>query len=325
MSFEGESNSVAAGTEQGCDLSRAETLAEGILRIFRERQAGRCALLLDPVLRDARVDLDQQRLDYGAQVPLSIPVRLAPGQIDPSHWPVLVDVDPGTLWGRQMIVESAAMALQDWGRESLRKGKGHRIGGWLASNRPLPEMAAHLASRFVHRRPSGQRSLLRLHDPSVIRQAWQIFSPVQQSFLLGPSDCWIAVAPDGILTSYTAPDTVSESDVPAFDSEQWLRLDNIGPINRALPRLPGRPGQETVQLVADALIRARGYGFEDPEDLAEFAWRAFTVSPRFDLHAVVSQRIAARHSGDSFGYALADLTETQWNDIAMDFDAGKAP
>lgn len=313
------------GSARVPDVSRPAKLAEDIIGIFRKKPTARCALLLDPMLRDARVDLDRRRAEYGAQPSPSVQIRLAPGRVDPSNWPVLIDVDLDTQWGRQMIVETVAMASEDWDQRSLRQGKGHRVCGWLASNRSARELASHLAPRFLHIRPTGQRTLLRFHDPSVFRQAWQILSPAQQGKLLGRTDCWIALGPDGLLTPYAAPANVPVDGSFALDAEQWMRLDHIGPINRALARLPARPDEESLRLAADALVRARGYGFDEPEDLVEFAWRAFTVSPRFDDHAAVSQRIAARQAGDSFGYALADVSETQWNHIAMDFDAGTAP
>ena len=321
-----------AQSKIGSDLavsseSRVASLTEKLLGMFRERHVTRCGLLLDPVLRDARPQLASRQMECGGQPLSSVPVRVAPGLIDKSHWPVFVEVDLETLSGRQLITDSLTMALADWDVDSRRKGLGHRICAWTASSLRMTEVAAGLPAQLVHRRPDGRRSLLRFYDPAVTAQAWRLCTTVQQQQLLGPIDCWISMGAHGDFRSYEGNGAGlvkgSTTVVPEFSSEQWRRLDQIGPINRALARLPVDPEDGAMGPVADALLRAQGYGFMNLEDLAEFAWRAFTVSPWFDSHPRIKQCITTRNAGDSFGYATADLTETHWSVIAMEANAGR--
>ncbi len=294
--------------------------SERLVRFAYENGISHCRLLLDPTLRDGRQFLRECLATLEGDSLQTVSVRIAPGTIDKSSWPLLAEVDITTLAGSEVVAASMVMAAQDWQIPSLRAGNGHRMGGWIFGGGRLADLAAHLASCFVQRH-AGVRTLIRLYDPSVLDQAWDICTTAQQDALLGPIRGWFALQRDGsLVVRQRSRDGIGSGAVsfPAFEPKQWKRLDHIGPINRAWVRMPFKPERAAVRQAAEALLRADDYGFCDPDDLMEFAWRAFTVSPRFDEHVKIQQCIRSRSPGDSFGYATADVTDAEWSVIAME-------
>lgn len=302
-------------------LGNAEP-AEHIVRFAQHELGLRCYLLLDPTLRNGFRDL-QQRFDVIVDGGLvAVPIRIAPERIDKTHWPMLVEISPLMRAGSEILKASVGMAFSDWEVDSIRSGNGHRCGGWIFSEHSPARVAAHLATRFVQPRSLGRRTLIRFYDPSVLDHAWKVLSGVQQAALFGPIHSWFVVQRSGefAVRQRTIDGSAKglTSYLPPLDTQQWQRLDHIVAINRAWARLEHAVSERVLVQIARALERAASYGFSHPRDLEEFAWRALTVSPRFDTHPAVQQCIQMREPGDGFGYAVAEISDNEWSVIAME-------
>ncbi|WP_411832379.1 DUF4123 domain-containing protein [Pseudoxanthomonas mexicana] len=304
-------------------------MAEAVARYAQQHPQRHCYLLTDPTLRDFMPGLGERYAAYGgtdALAPVQVP--LAPGLIDKSHWPTLLALHLQTAAGSALLAMSCEAAMEDWAPQSQRQSDGHRVGGWLFSQAPAGRIAAHLASRCVQQRVAGQRTLVRYYDPSVLDMAWNVIVQEQRDALLGPIDCWFIAGRERQPRSYArVHGGIGDAGFPALSRGQWLELGHIRPFNRAWARITASakelPGPVLCRQVAQALSRAYGYGFENPEDLEEFAWRAFSVSPRFDQHPSIARLIRERMADDAFGYVIADLKDEDWSVIAMEYGEEK--
>lgn len=291
-----------------------------IQRLMKDAPGSRCYVLVDPTLRNCFAALQSRAANFGNEIGV-VPIRIAPGRVDKTHWPFLVELDPVEFGAREVLAASLMMSLDDWEWTSLRAANGHRIGGYIVSSMPPESLAMHLAVCFVRRGDLGQQVLVRFYDPSVFSLAWQILTKVQRRALLALSDGWFVMQREGRLICHAVAESIAAEDVDVslnFDEKQWARLRNIGALNRACARVAEAPSRELMSAAALALARANGYGFFDESDLIEFAWRALTVSPQFDLHPVVTRCIKSGEPGDTFGYVAADLTEEDWIAIGME-------
>ncbi|MEN1929516.1 DUF4123 domain-containing protein [Luteimonas sp. MJ250] len=299
----------------------AAELSEQIVRHAAVAGARFCYLLLDPTLRSPAELLGATAREYGIELsPASI--AIGRNQAGRDTQPLLIQMNLDRYVDTELCRMSAQIAVDDWNYDSLRQGNGHRVGGWLFSSAEMPVLARHLARQAVHRRPSGGQAWVRFHDSRVMDMLCNIYDAPQREQLRGDITAWLW------LSRWRTLETLRRHKGNYADGaemagplslRQWADVDNIGPLNRLWLRAVCAGTDVDRSALAEmstVLARAREYGFNDPEDLVEFGWRALRVHRDFDSHPEIRRIIAGRGQGDFFGYLVADLGEAQWNVIA---------
>lgn len=291
-----------------------------------------CWLLIDPTVRalDDEEPLAQALSEAGAEI---VAVRAPSARIDQRVMPILARIDSARSAGSAAIQLSIAEALSECASESLTRGAGRRIGGWLQSGISGVALAHHVGWQMVHSRQGGRRTLLRWTDPAVlwVLGTFAMLTTQQRDALHGPISVYYLLDPTGRLTKLTPSggsspqsaetEAFSNASPLAFTERQWQQLDAIGPLNQALLRFDAaRLEPESLNAARDtgmvAISRARSLGFSDAQDLAAFAWRAMSVHPRFEAHPLVDEQLQKREAGDLFTALVDPLDADAWLRIA---------
>ncbi|HIY70593.1 MAG TPA: DUF4123 domain-containing protein [Candidatus Luteimonas excrementigallinarum] len=300
----------------------ATALSEALVRHARRYKEGHCYLMLDPVLRNGLDALQAVMKAYGDGAGLDVcSIRVAlPRDYARKRWPLLVRLPAlSTYLGSELSRRAMQMAVDDWRVDSLREGSGHRVGAWLFSRHDLPRVAGRLGRWAVHRRQDGRRTLIRFWDPAVMDQLWAISTMAQRSSFLGPVSSWAWLDRWSALATQSSSKTTSPEPPSAYTSEQWARLDHIGPINRLWVKAHAEGialTREHIVSVEHALQRADAAGINDPDDLLHYAWRAVSVASDFDSHPTIRALLAAREPDQAFSYVVSDLDKEDWRRIA---------
>lgn len=298
----------------------ASARSDALQRSLASEADGRCLLLVDPVLRPPTPeDIGWARI---AEL-RKLPVQVAHPDVDRSYWPLLAPLDTGTFADSELLGQSVRDGLVELQPSRLEGGDGRRIGGWITSRAPHDEVARHLASSMLHVHPDGYTVWLRLHDPAVMWTLWSVLGSVQRAALLGPIHTWHLLDPTGELLalSTSLKGVRIRRERLRLTPAQWSDMENVAALNMALRvRAPHdeHPLAQRRMDALDALRRARGMGFGDERDLTAFAQRAITVHPRFDQHPLVTQRLQAREPDDYFTGLVDDLSDQDWQRIAVD-------
>ncbi|NMV41930.1 DUF4123 domain-containing protein [Ralstonia insidiosa] len=280
-----------------------------------------CILLIDTVPRPITEE-DALWEHYSQRSNVS--VKLGHPDIDPAHYPMLLPLNVAKFKDSRLLEQSVLSALEELPSQSLRRGAGRRITGWLTSSEPIRSVARHLAATMIQRPPMGRGvAWLRLQDPAVLWWLWSFLSPQQRTALLGPIDAFWLLDPAGRLVALRAePIQAQAPQVPlTLNREQWQDVNCIASLNLAI-REWGQAqtvGARFDSLCASALAaarRARAAGFTDYRDVAVYARFALEIHPEFDSHAVVQARLAQRNQNDYFTSLIADLEERDWQRIA---------
>lgn len=169
----------------------------------------------------------------------------------------------------------------------------------------------------------GRRSWLRLHDPRVLHQLLRMLTPPQRRYLFGSAQAftywvggeWTTVEADTGIAAYAPP-----------ASWDWLRVERIGAVNRALQRagvggadMLSRQGAVAEQLIERAQTR---HGLTEQDDLVEFAARGLMAGQAFDQHPAIAAAIKPDTDGDS---TLADrfalIEEDLWSALRQPLPA----
>ena len=328
-------------------------LAEAVQRRWAARAAVdptvQCLLMVDPTLRDAsdapsyRACLERWAQASSVQSPedLATPIHWTHPNLKPEHRPRLIALALDRYASADLLQASIALALEDQELESLMRGDGNRVCGWLLTSAPVKQLAVHLGALAVQQLPGdfpahpNKRMLLRYFDPSVMPSLWQLSTDAQRLALLGPIDEWLMLGRTGELVSYVRPanaanDTSSTaaSGLIGYSTAQWMALDSIGALNQVAMRLQAgvlggaAPTSEQIDVATRALARARGAAISDARDLQEFAWHALTVDAHFDRHPLIvrSLRDVANGTHDFYTAAIAHLREDDWVRIRMDLN-----
>ncbi|VFR45197.1 hypothetical protein ANT2_0789 [plant metagenome] len=300
-------------------------LAESLHRHAAGLGSDICWLLIDPVLRDP--------LDHPGWAPWreavqvrSLPVRLADRDVDPSVWPRLVRLDLSSHRDADLARAAAHMSVEDGELSSLRQGLGHRIGGWLFGCDDGAALARHLSGVMLARHPQGWRAMLRLHDPSVMDVLWPQLRVGQQAAVLGPCRQWLQRDRWGGVAVRAQPGGGgAPAQGLALDAVQWDIVESLASLNRAWRRLPEPwPAAAHARLpdVLACMRRVRALGYDDPRDWEACAWRALTVSPDFDRHALLRQRFADAPDDVALARLFSDITTADWDAVQEDCRRG---
>jgi Domain of unknown function (DUF4123) len=164
------------------------------------------------------------------------------------------------------------------------------------------EFVAHWNALQVCRR-TGAPTWLRLHDPRVLHQLLRVLTPAQQATVFGRSTA-LTYTLGGEWLTVEKPDIAPVAAV-FWD---WLRVERIGLVNRALLRARVRsPAALSAQgAKAEGLIECAGtlHGLAHADDLVEFAYRGLVCGAGFDQYPEIKARLASQGpEDDSF---LAD-------------------
>lgn len=305
----------------------AEALSEQIVRQAASAGVRFCYLLLDPSLRNPLEWLEAIATEYGLDLQ-SASFTIGRHEVSRDRQPVLLQLELDRYADTELCRVSAQMAIDDWDCDALRRGGGHRVGGWLLSSAEMPDLIRHLAEQAVRRRPSGGRAWIRFHDPRVMDMLCHIYDMRQRRQLSEGVMAWLWLSRWRTLESWRRGDVGlvdGAGTAEPLSPRKWVDIDNIGPLNRLWLRAACagiEVDRSSLDELRAALARARAYGFNDPEDLVEFGWRALRVHLNFDAHPEIRKVMEERGKDDLFGYIVADLSETQWNAISEDMRRG---
>lgn len=305
----------------------AIALSEQIVRRAVSAGTRFCYLLLDQALRNPLEWLEATAAECGVDL-RSAPIMIGRHEVGRDRQPVLVRLNLDRYADTELCRVSVQMALHDWNCHALRRGSGHRVGGWLLSSAEIPELVGYLAMQAVRRRASGGRAWVRFHDPRVMDVLRDVYDLRQRRQLCGSVASWLWLSRWRTLESWIQGDANlidGATTAEPLSLQQWTDIDNIGPLNRVWLRAVCEGievNRSTLGELRVALARARGYGFDDATDLVEFGWRALRVHRNFDVHPEIRKLMAGRGKGDSFGYIVAEMSEKQWNGISEDMQHG---
>ena len=285
---------------------------------FSTTNVARCFLWTDPALRP--VDTSQAPWQHFAGLPHTA-VPVAHRNVDLANYPVLTTLKPGIEADAALLAHTVQEGCAELAPESLQRGRGRRIGGWMVSKAPVDDIALHFGQTMVQRHPSGHKAWLRLQDPAVFWLVWGWLQPAQRATLLGPVDRFYVLDPLGEVLRLTTQEARVNPTLE-LSTEQWAAIDCIAPLNvafRAWGKLRQADQLRPARSAALAAIqRAKQLGFHDTNDLAFYGLCALEVHPRFDFHGLIVNRLRARKAGDYFGGLVADIGLSDWQRIATE-------
>ncbi len=158
------------------------------------------------------------------------------------------------------------------------------------------EFVGHWNALQVCRRTSTP-TWLRLHDPRVFHQLLRVLTPAQQAMVFGTSTA-LTYALGGEWLTVEKPDAAPASAA----SWEWVRVERIGLVNRALLRAKVRSpsalsaqGAKAERLIERAIAV---HGLAHADDLVEFAYRGLTFGGDFDKHPEIKVRLASQGPAD---------------------------
>lgn len=195
------------------------------------------------------------------------------------------------------------------------------------------EIRSHLGRIQICKNQKGERAWLRVHDPRVWGQLQRIFEPDALAWLYGPISKW-TICLDGEWINTAPPTATSDKPTPGFrrtTQQEWLTLNRIGIVNRALARLdlPGYANmiQHSPSLDALASRAQTRHHISKTSELLDYVCLGWQVHPRFDEHPIAIQAIEdyqksldGTDSGDdtSVVYALMEIQTDQWDHVRRD-------
>lgn len=188
---------------------------------------------------------------------------------------------------------------------------------FLETGAEADQIAAHLKRIQVLERHHGvhvHRTWLRVHDPRVFAQLARILPAEEQPVLFGPILRW--TIPFG--GEWIRLDRPASPDLSRIGNWRWptARIAEIGIIARTLDRIGVRPYRDAIAIsssIEAELVRARDkYSLTHPEDLAEFAFTALTVSKQFDQHPAIQPHIPDPQDGSRLSDRFARLDKAVW-------------
>lgn len=257
----------------------------------------------------------------------AVELRLPHSEIDSRWHPKWLALYLGRAEDAHILNHSIAWALEEASPRHLRAGLGRRVAGWLVTDEHSVQAAAqHWARLMVRSLPSVRGNfLLRLHDPAVLWNVWQILTPVQRMQWLGPLNQWCLLDPMGGLSRLRAHkhiQGVSEHmSAPDLSPLQWQDIKNITPLHQAMRCYESAKWTtaEDVKRLAltglRALRRANEHGLSDLHSLSLFAELSLTRHSNFDEHPVLQRLLRQRDADEPLGGLLSELTELDWQRI----------
>lgn len=291
------------------DVSAAiDAQVERFQRYFAKHAAGRCVVLFDPSMRDARHDPASGatiKEHLGAEIVIPHP------QFPRAHRPYLVSLNLTRHTDSELLRTSVRMALEDRDTAVIGRSQGHRIGGWLASCEPADITAQHLSRHVMQ--GEGRRLPFRFYDMRCMTWLWPVLHPAQQRTLLGPIASWHLLDAAHRWQLLTPPVGGEPEAELTLDTAQWVLLARIGGTSRAFARYQhesgNTPSADQLAVAWSAAGRGVQLKLNDAEDMAAFILNALQWHPQFDRHPEVNAALKQRPPGQSSQAALADFDD----------------
>lgn len=252
-------------------------------------------------------------------------IQTSPNYLTEDFSPWLVSLDLSVNEDIEIFELSIIQALEEIKPESIKRGKGRLVCGWLASHATTQITAFHLGKSATQIN-NDKNILLRYYDPAVATLLWSMLDNWQQQRILGPVTHWYSLDGDGQLYKRTGQEQqiVRLSYSISLNPENWRNIELITIINFILCNYR-QTNQNTqrlketyiFQIILPALRRATALSFNDREDLVAFGTHALNVSPEFDRHPLISRLLEIELSKQKPCYrqAVAALSETDWDQI----------
>lgn len=269
-------------------------------------QGGKCVLAVDPALR-ALEDNSAEGAFFTRAASISVPV--ANTAFAAEKWPRLIELDLSAEPGMALFTQSVRIAFADREPESVARGRGQRIGGWLVGASSVQDVADHWTENLLSIDDQGRRCVLRFYDARVLALMWPVLMPMQRRRLLGPVQTWYALDQCAELTAYVAPGR-SQSRLE-FDDTQWVEFHRHGVINRALALFMNEVGRQPelreVQSAVQGAARAEQHGLKDPDDRIAFVGHVLAWHPQFDAHPAIAPVLGKVSQGALYCAAVSEL------------------
>ncbi|AKM04537.1 DUF4123 domain-containing protein [Burkholderia pyrrocinia] len=307
-------NSDALDMDESPEAAVIGAAVSGLRAYFSKRPEMHCYLVVDPSQRDLMND-DEESERFEDLTSAIVEVRH--DAFPDGHRPCLVELDLAIREGVDVLVESVRVAFEDRRPMSMAEGLGQRVGGWLASEASLAEVAEHWSRHVLQYNEEGRPCALRFYDTRALSLIWPMLSQEQQQALLGPVKVWHALDACAKSCAYSVP--AGSRDELSLTTEQWQRIHRHGLINRALAlyamAVDRQPEPSEVVVADAAAARAAHYGLFDRDDCVAFIGNALTWHPEFDLHPKVLQLLDARTPDQFYTAAVGVLTEADVAEI----------
>lgn len=205
---------------------------------------------------------------------------------------------------------------------------GSYVCGWLVSESPAEQVAAHLAKACeLFDVLGGRRRVLPLFEPHRLSLA---VDAGKESFLrrwLGPVSHWLWLDLHGRLRSLAAHDLAE--DVPGKEhlgQREWQAQQRVADARMVAMAMADTRHMLPVQpeMAIDAVLqRAGALGLRRTEDLVFFALNDFSISPGWTAHPAAAQAIRQAQEGEqTLSELMCGLSDDTLEEIAAQRDAG---
>ncbi len=302
---------------------RAAAHGDELHRELAQSSSGICHLVYDPAL--IPLGSDEDTVSWLLENQPARSINIAGAKLDREVLPLYRPLITSQSQGSGILASSLAVSLRELQVQSLQRGIGRRIGGWVQTTEPDAAFG-HLGRSMLQRRPEGTLVWVRLHDPAVLWALWPLLSVRQQACLLGPLMAWWLHDPAGHLQVLRVQCASSEPLVLA--PEQFPLVDGIHAVNSALRQRLAAHGDSAAvsseqalhwrQSAFAAIRRARQHGLSDERDLSAFCNHALLTHPRFDEHPRIAGSLSRREAGQYFTQLVDDVSEDEWRLIAAE-------
>lgn len=188
-------------------------------------------------------------------------------------------------------------------------------------------IAAHLARRFVIRRPDDGDDALRFFDPFVFRHLRWLLSPEQMDSLLGPITHWSWQEPSGVWQTHARTRAAPSLAPLRLADKQWPSVMRIADINLCLRRLTRsvlhiENTPTLAKRVDDLLTQATDAHLRKRDDHHLYAEQAVRFHPRIHQHPQLQARLAQARIGNvSYVYLCGDLSDERMHQFASDIES----
>ncbi|KVT83265.1 hypothetical protein WT25_14230 [Burkholderia territorii] len=296
------------GVDESREAAAIDAAVTSLRAYFSKRPEMHCYLVVDPSQRD--FTNDDEEAERFQELTRTI-VEIRHDAFPDSHRPYLVQLDLATPEGAEILAESVKIAFEDRRPMSMAEGLGQRVGGWLASEASMNEIAEHWGRHVLQYNEEGLPCALRFYDTRALSLIWSVLSQEQQQALLGPIQVWHALDASAKPRTYSAS-AGSRADL-SLTTEQWHQIYRHGLVNRALAlyamKVDRQPEPSEIAAAVAAAERAEHYGLSDRDDRVAFVENALAWHPQFDLHPKVLQLLGARAPDKFYTAAVSVLTE----------------
>lgn len=310
-------------------MNNVEAHIEALLQLLHGAQSEECLLWIDPAQQDvfAGHPLVEARR-------VRVPIQHA--NFDPTLAHYLVPINVAKYEDAELFSQSVHFAWQAWQMPSLLARNGQPVCGWVMSDAPAPELAAHWGQRCSLHWVDTQRLRLRFHDPSVREWLWPILSPTQRLQLLGPAQGLLSLGRQLQIVEHTQDANApipNEIEALAISDAQWSQINDYATLHGAWLdyceldekhrlTLEGAPSHWVANTLS-ALQQASYFGIADPQDRRLFALHALQFGSTFYLNPKLQSAWAHTQRGDFYSEALEAAMQQPVDQLAGFLEKGK--